>query len=276
MACAVCGHPLAPLFTKDGHHFGRCTTCRHAQLDPLPSEDEARRLYGHGYFAGEVTGGYDDYDADEALHRRNARARLRRLDRAAGGVRGRVLDIGCASGYFLDEARRDGWAVHGVDVSPAARARAAGLGIEVTDDLAEVAAADPAGFDAVTLFQVLEHAVDPVATLGLAADCLRPGGTVLIETWDRGSAVARVLRGSWQQVAPPSVLHLFGRQSLHESLLRAGFHPGRPRPSSKWVSAGFVASLATAGRTSLGRGRLGRLPLLYAFGDLVTVSGRLL
>jgi SAM-dependent methyltransferase len=179
-----------------------------------------------------------------------------------------VLDIGCASGYFLDEARAAGWDVVGSDVSPYARQRAGALGLDLIE---HPAAAEPGSFDVVTLFQVLEHTVAPAETLRLAARALRPGGRLVVETWDRESAVARLLGARWQQASPPTVLHLFGRRSIDAGLRRAGLEPRSLRRSTKWVSAGFVASLAPGG-LRLGRGVVGRLPLPYAFGDLVTAT----
>jgi SAM-dependent methyltransferase len=262
--CAVCGGDLEELFAKRGFDFGECRRCGHAQLDPLPTPDEAADRFGPGYFEGDVVGGYDDYDADAALHRRNARARLRRLGRPPG----RLLDVGCASGYFLDEARRAGWAVEGVDVSPAACQRAARLGLPVQRELEAVIEAEPGRFDAITMFQVLEHTVDPATLLATAAEGLRPGGSIVLETWDRDSLVARTLGPAWQEVAPPTVLHLFGRRSLASALRLAGLQLRDVRRSAKWVSAGFVASLLRGARRR--RGPLGRLPVPYVLDDLVT------
>ena len=102
-------------------------------MDPLPSESDLLANFSSGYFEGaEVPGGYDDY------RRRTAPSAQQR----GGGWRawrstvavlppGVMLDIGCAYGYALDEARAQGWSVVGVEPSPPAAQRAEALGIDV-------------------------------------------------------------------------------------------------------------------------------------------------
>ena len=120
-----------PLYAMRGHTYVACAACGSARLDPLP-DDEPADLYGAGYFVGgEDRGGYVDYEADEAIHRRNADARLR-LVASALPARGRdAVAVGCASGYVLDAYRDAGFVAHGVDVSPWARDRAAACGHDV-------------------------------------------------------------------------------------------------------------------------------------------------
>jgi SAM-dependent methyltransferase len=268
-------------FTKDGHRYRVCV-CGLASLDPPPSEDAARAFYGESYFRGEAAGGYLDYEADEGAHRANARARLAAL-RRAGLERGRVLDVGCAVGFFLDEARAAGFAGSGVEVSPWARARARErFGLEVAPDLEEVAASVPGSFDAVSVAQVLEHSARPDRLLRAVARALAPGGLLFVETWDRGSLVARLVGLRWQQISPPSVVHLFDRGSLRALLARTGFGGVSMRRGGKAVSVGFVGHLlgqkygavgrllARASGHEAVRGRT----LRYALGDLIEVTAR--
>lgn len=282
-ACAICGSETrAPLFSKDGYHYTRCTGCGWAHLDPLPSEPESRALYSEDYFQRGAAGGYADYAGDEALHRTNARARCRLLPTLPADSAGSLLDVGCAVGFFLDEAHRLGWRISGVEPSPWAAAEARRrTGAEIHDSLR--AARETAGgrHDAVTFFQALEHLPHPAEALVHAHACLRPGGLVIIETWDRGSLVARLFGSHWQQVTPPSVIHLFNRRDLGALLAQAGFRRLSIRRTGKRVSAGFVAGLLAgkypkAGgllrRAILGSG-LGRLALPYPLGDLITVVG---
>ena len=170
--CPCCaGATTAPLYTVRGHHYMACETCGSAWLDPLPP-DETAELYGERYFVGgEDRGGYVDYDADAALHRRNAAARLRLVIAAlTPGARGHVVDVGCASGYALDAYRDAGFVPHGVDVSPWARAQATARGHDVHGSVDAALGAAAADLRAVSFFQVLEHLPDPDAALGRAGN----------------------------------------------------------------------------------------------------------
>jgi SAM-dependent methyltransferase len=248
----------------------------------MPDREAQAGLFGEAYFRGGVTGGYADFDADEALHRANARDRLAALAREGAAPPGTLLDVGCATGYFLDEARKADWAVKGVDASPHARERAGALGIEAQPDLETVARAGAGPFDVVTFYQVLEHMSDPLAAMRDARGLLKPRGLVVVETWDRGSMVARLAGRHWQQANPPSVAYLFDRGSLARLLERAGFLPPDVRVTGKRVRSGFALRIAAeklprvAGPISSFAARTGldRATVKYRLGDLVTAFAR--
>ncbi len=255
----------------------RCPGCGLRRLDPLPTPDQLAAVFDDGYFAGGgERGGYQDYDADAAIHLANARKRLRGL--LAGP--GLLVDVGCASGYALLAAQERGWRAVGVEVSPAAAARARDAGFRVeatTTDLADLTGQ----VDAISYFQVLEHLPDPLGELSRAASLLRPGGLLLCETWDAESTVARLSGERWQQLSPPSVVWVFDRGSASALLRRAGLEPTGWRRFAKAVSVGLVAGqlagrVPTAVRPAVRSvaGALGRVRVQYGLGDLVMASAR--
>ena len=267
-----------PLLAKDGYAYRACLGCGGAWLHPRPASAES--LYDASYFLGGAHGGYVDYEADEAIHRANAVRRLDLIGRVHPGPPGRVLDVGCAVPFFLDEARSRGWQVVGVDASGWARERARErFCIDVRARIDGVAEGDVA---VATLYQVLEHVVEPTDTLNAVHRCLQPGGALVLETWDRASAVARLFGRYWQQVTPPSVVHLFTRDGLSALLRRTGFDDVRFERASKAVSVGFVAGLLArkhprlfGGLAAIARHRLVRSrELHYSLGDLITVTAR--
>lgn len=290
-ACPACGADRwAPLFERDGHRYVVCGTCDTARLDPLPSAESLAALYDLGYFEGGAGGGYLDYDAEAAARTANAKAVVARLA-DLHPARGALLEIGCASGWLLEAAVADGWAVAGVEVSDAMRARATerldGAGGRGRGDVPlwpslDVVDAEPGTFDAAACIQVLEHLVDPAAAIDRLAELVRPGGSLVIETWDRSSRVARALGARWQQVTPPSVVWLFGRGGLARLLAGRGFEQPTIKASAKRVGVGSVLELAAskaggAGalvRRPLGVERIRRATVPYALGDLVTVTAQ--
>ncbi len=277
-ACPICTCPdFRPVLRKDGYTYVQCSACRHAWLSPLPTESEAAGLYTEDYFRDGSKGGYLDYEADEAIHRENARARLALLDEGHTGPRGALVDVGCAAGFFADEAQRQGWTAVGVEVSDYERERAQSrLGLRCVRHLSELSQADP--FDAFCLFQVLEHMVDPMDVLGHARRLVRDGGSLIIETWDRSSAIAQAMQSAWQQVTPPSVIHLFDRSSLTEALRNAGFDVRFIRSTSKRISLGHGFGLLAekspgplgAAFRRLSESRIANVVVPYQMGDLIT------
>jgi SAM-dependent methyltransferase len=279
LACPACGGGRwEPLFERDGHAYVACATCGTARLDPLPEAAAAEAHYDLGYFEGGTAGGYLDYDAEAPAREANATAVVARLA-ALHPARGRLLEVGCASGWLLAAAAADGWEVCGVEVNAEMRNRAQA---RVPDALLWPSLADvdapPAAFDAVACIQVLEHIVDPAAVLDQLAELTRPGGSVVVESWDRSSAVARALGARWQQVTPPSVLWLFTRTGLGRMLARHGWEAPVVKASAKRVGIGSVLELAAGKAGRAGRllrrplevDRIRRATVPYALGDLVT------
>jgi SAM-dependent methyltransferase len=161
--------------------FVRCLACRHRYTDPMPTDDELARMYSADYFAadgewacGVWNGGYLD---NEAKLRVEAREALGVLGRSSG----RLLEIGCAGGIFLDEARRAGFVVAGIELNETMVQHAREqLELDVTCGAFESADLAAASYDVVVAQDVLEHVRDPRAFVGKVAAVLAPGGTFVV------------------------------------------------------------------------------------------------
>ena len=279
--CGICGSMKgAPWLNRGQWLYRCCAECAAIWLDPLPDGDWADTFYDLGYFAGGGRGGYRDYLADEVQHRSNARARAALARRFGATPPAIWLDVGCATGFTLDEARKAGFTVRGVELSAWARGVASErFGLNVLPTLHAARRELPHQADVVSFFQVLEHLRNPIAALRDAHACLRPNGLLIIETWDRSSFVARLLGRYWHQITPPSVLWLLGRKNLELALERTGFRPQRIVRGRKSVSVGWVLGILAdkvprvfepALRALAGSG-LQRLEISYGLGDLVFV-----
>lgn len=281
VACRICGSSdTSRWLTRGDWHYRSCASCSAVWLDPLPDAAWAREFYDSGYFSGGGKGGYQSYLADESQHRSNARDRVAVACCMRPSARGGWLDVGCAVGYTLDEARRAGYAPLGVELSDWARNIARDrYNLDVMSSLAEVRRLRPRPVGVVSFFQVLEHMRDPVEALRDVRSILSPGGLLLIETWDRGSTMARLCGRYWQQITPPSVLWLFDRKSLAHLFDRTGFRLISMRRSAKRVGLGWalgqVADKSPSAirhvLRSLAASVLGRLSFRYGLGDLITV-----
>jgi SAM-dependent methyltransferase len=171
----------------------RCRDCGSVQQPALPRGAALLELY---------RGMRDDaYLEQETGRRRTARRLLSLLsDRPFGG---RLLEVGCGHGLLLDEARRRGWSVRGLDVSASAAAYArTRLGLPVDEIPVEDSSLDGSAFDAVVLVDVLEHLDDPAGSLRRCQQLLAPGGALLVVTPDPASLTARLAGGRWWAYLP--------------------------------------------------------------------------
>jgi SAM-dependent methyltransferase len=279
--CPVCASTeFEPCIDVRGGCYVQCLQCRLATLCP----DQIRAsqaIYTDDYFERGADCGYTDYAADEPIHRLNARRHLARM-RLFGVQRpGNLLEIGCAAGFLMSEAAARGWKVFGVDVSPWSRRYVRKrFGFPVFSSVDEARENVPEGFDAITAFQVLEHIPDVKSALRSVRRALKPDGSFFVETWNRTSLTARLCGKFWQQLSPPSVVHLFDPESFTVLLKEAGFLPARLKPMLKYTSlawaAGLVASKLGSARLArfADRAFLRRIPLPYALDDLVYLATR--
>lgn len=236
--CNLCGTPVAPgqrpRWVKDGYEIFRCTACGLLFRGDLPTPEELSSIYELGYFRREERGdatGYADYLSDEFEHRLTARRRIDRLARAIDG--GRLLDVGAAAGFFMDEARARGWEVRGIDVSPEMSAWGRdNLGLDMATGLFQASDYPAASFDALTMWDYIEHSIDPASDFAKASQVLRPGGVLMLSTGDAAALVARLSGRRWHLLTPRHHNFFFTVETLRRYLGGNGFevvsarHPG--------------------------------------------------
>ena len=214
-ACVVCARPAEPR-DRWFDHLWRCRECRLVFAD-LEAYPDTAALYAESYFKGDE---YADYAADRDVLQRNFR---RHVELVAGyRPSGRLFEIGCAYGFFLDLARRR-WDVAGIDASPAAARHARevlGLDVRAGDFLASPPA--DGSVDVVCLWDTIEHLRRPDLYVQQAARSLRPGGILCLTTGDVLSLNARLRGRRWRLIHPPTHLYYFSRPSLDRLFRRFG------------------------------------------------------
>lgn len=228
VTCALCGADLPrPLLTdpviRRGRRYDfqivRCGACGFVYVTPR----------GEGELFANTAGGAARRDAAvaNAPIYAGGLAALRRCGLPEGG---RILDLGCARGDFLDYASARGFAVAGIDLNPqlAEAARLRGFAVQ-TGDLRDLAL-EPT-YDAVTLWDVIEHVDDPVSVLAACRRALKPGGLVFFHTGNARFQIpkARLLRrlrpGGGPFLIPYQHLSHFDPDSARAALARAGLEP---------------------------------------------------
>ena len=216
-ACPACGLERSHFaFTAAGFVHVRCSRCATLFVAELPPPERVEATYLAPDYHSSAEG-------QELRMRADADARAQVLRKF--GCRD-VLEVGCGPGHFLDAVRELGMRVEGVDrARTAAGPRARGHTIHDCwlQDLAPVAAR----FDAVAMWEVIEHVPDPKDMLVHARKWLRPGGFLALSTPSSSGLPARALGARFPMVCPPDHLALFSRRGLTALLAGAGFDPVR-------------------------------------------------
>jgi 2-polyprenyl-3-methyl-5-hydroxy-6-metoxy-1,4-benzoquinol methylase len=181
-----------------------------------------------------------DPEVDEAEHPWRVLADRERLARVRGVLpAGTLLDVGCSTGTFLSVARGY-FQVTGVEPDPATSAQAQAEGLDVLVGSVHDVIPPVGGFDAVTMFHVIEHLDSPRELVGTVRGLVRPGGIVLIETPTVDGLWFRIARQRWRQLIPDHYF-FFSRQTLERLLAVCGFEPIGYERVGRRASLRFVA-----------------------------------
>jgi SAM-dependent methyltransferase len=211
-----CRDDFAPVVSAKDFHYGnpgeyslvRCGQCSLCFLSPMYDDAELSSFYPKDYYA------YTDRFAAKKF------SVLKRLVRSLLFISeyetkdpqfarpGRMLDIGCGSGWFLSKMREKGWTVQGVEPSEAA----ANLGrVECGLDIFAGSLIDAAfpseSFDYVRLNHSFEHMSNPNSVLEEIYRILAKNGKLMIGVPNRASLNARLFGPYWYHLALP--LHPF-------------------------------------------------------------------
>jgi 2-polyprenyl-3-methyl-5-hydroxy-6-metoxy-1,4-benzoquinol methylase len=187
--CPICGDDQPELrYQITRFQVLRCKSCAQIYLYPLPSPKEIREMFARLYTEGEgsvpeLKSYYDFCYEDEP---KNPLVQLYEgwLDKVeAHRAPGTLLDVGCGTGLFLSVARRRGWQPFGIDDSEEATKHAREhFGLDVwVGDFAEFRA-EGRRFDAITGWDIIEHARKPLEVLEAMRACLAPNGVVALST----------------------------------------------------------------------------------------------
>lgn len=244
--CNLCaGTDTQLLFRKFDYDLVRCLSCGLVRVGNPPAAEDVTAFYSaEADYHSELL---DPYGEAFERMRGIARQHLAMLLRSVPQPHGlRLLDVGCSSGLFLDEARKAGFDVHGAELSPdTARFAHDFFGLDVhAGDWRDAGYAD-GSLDVITLFDVIEHLPDPKGELIALRRLLKPGGVLLMSTPDidglfpRLSYLVAETIDYWPHPEPPHHLYQFSARTLQAMTSVAGFAPVRKDLTTIQLSYSF-------------------------------------
>lgn len=222
MKCIACDNTNSEFFmNKNNHDLFKCANCGLMFVFPMPTD--LSRIYSEDYFSGAKQGfGYANYDADK---KPMLGAWTKYLDIIEKHIsrKVRLLDIGAATGNFIDLAKDRGWRAKGVEISDFAASCARENGLDVITGTLDDIAHERETFDAVCMWDVVEHLSDPLKSFKQVHELLKKDGVVAINTPDNSSVLAKILGKKWHLIVPPEHLHYFNLNSIARTLSKTGF-----------------------------------------------------
>lgn len=216
-SCPVCENTSHSLIRRGKTNLLHCANCDVHFLEQQPSKQSLDAYYASSY-------AMSSSEVLASEHRRLFRLPeqlwlISELEKHGLNSGDTILDIGCDKGYFLDQCRRFGFKVKGVEPSQQAREYCTSIGLNISSDISQIQEL----FDAITLWHVLEHFTDPRSVLDKAHSLLNSNGLLFIRVPDFSSCWSRLLRQYWIWFQPHNHYVHYSQQSLKKLVESQGF-----------------------------------------------------
>ena len=208
------------LINKKFYNLYKCDQCKIGMLHPFPSEEELTKLYSCGNYRTK-TGKRFGSTIEFLIYL----GRLRKRGRINQFVKvGKILDIGCGRGLFLDVMRRGGWDPIGTELNEKTAFYAIktyGLKVLHGDIIQHKLPSQ--SLDTININQVLEHLKNPGQVIEESYRLLRKGGMLIISVPDLGSSQFTIGKKNWFLLDLPFHLFHFTEEGLENLLRKNGF-----------------------------------------------------
>lgn len=222
-----CGMAKERMFIKYGYPMVRCSGCGLVFVDVLLTPDQLAQLYSKDFFDAEQGTRPEwsllDYEKQREITVHNFLKKFSRIEDVIPRG-GKLLDAGCAHGFFLD-AIKHRYDVYGVDISEYAAEYARGkLGLaNVRRGAIEDLDMPDGFFQIITMWNTLDHVSYPMEALRRANRLLEHGGILVVYTEDIGCWLSKVMGRYWFPICPPHHLTYFDRKTIRKALDKSGF-----------------------------------------------------
>lgn len=201
----------------------QCKSCNHVFTNPRPIDEDLSLFYESDDYISHTNSSKGLFNRVYKVVRKIALQQKRKLVEKHHPTKGRLLDIGCGTGEFLNVMRQAGWVVSGVEESETARQQA--ISNYQLDVLAgnQVFENQPNSFDVITLWHVLEHLPDLNAYFKLFYNLLQSNGTLIIAVPNHESFDAEFYKSDWAAWDVPIHVSHFSKSSLNNWAEKYGF-----------------------------------------------------
>ena len=220
--CPACSSKKVRFALKvNEYDLFNCETCRFQFLWPIPDDATLAKLYDDHQYHDE-----ERYDSTTISPRveRIWKKRLKTLHQDLGVKPGSLIDVGCATGIFLKNAKDESWEVLGLEASPQAAEQAQILlGKEYVEiaDFMHFSSAKP--LNLITMWALIEHVRDPKSYLLKAQSLLEKDGWIALATPNMRSFSAKIKGAKWRYYIPPFHITYGSPASLTRLLESSGF-----------------------------------------------------
>jgi ubiquinone/menaquinone biosynthesis C-methylase UbiE len=234
VSCNICNSTADEIISKTNiGNIVRCKKCGLFYRNPRLSDREEIDRYKHQIFD-------ESYNLVEDKSKKEIYVSiLNKLEH----YKGKILDIGCAAGYFLTLARDRGWKPHGIEISDFHLKKAReNLGAKYVFGVPlKMANFPPNSFDVITMWDVLDHLMDPLGELKEIRRILKKKGLLIVRV--RNMAFHILMNKLFQKnllgiIQNPTVFHLYGFNNKNMKALLEKANLSKPRIRNSKLTLG--------------------------------------
>lgn len=238
--CPICGcKDFRKFIVMPGYILNKCKECGMA-WDPFASKD-IKSIYNKEYFINDnPKGGYKNYFEGMRINRKTFKQRMKKIARLIKQKKA-LLDLGCALGDCLLEAKNLGWKeVEGIDLSRYACKFAKKRGLRVRVGSLESLRIKKNRYNVVLCQDVIEHLHNPIKTLNHIARVLKPNGLLYIVTPNISGNWSRLLGRNWYHYKPNEHVLYFSPKTMRLALSKSLFENIKIRPAIHIMSVEYI------------------------------------
>lgn len=245
--CIICGVSDEEFLFYTPERLVRCRRCGLIYNNPRLDCKSLKKIYTKGYFVieddrpGTNYKAYANYLEEEPLIIRSTHRRMKKVEKLIKG-KGRLLDVGCATGFSLVAAQQRGWDVSGIELSAFCVNHARSRGLNVHHGTIKDFPGTSESIDVITMWDYLEHSINPLEDLKLCSSLLKKGGVVVLSTPNIDSWSFHVFKKNWIGFKNIEHLYFFSRRTLARLAGIAGLTMEQSYYHGRDVSLSFFLS----------------------------------
>lgn len=238
--------PTDYLVSGEKFTIQECQSCGFRFTNPRPGPDSIGSYYkSDQYVSHNDSGGGVINTAYRIVRNYTLQSKLDLINKLNNGS-GRLLDVGCGTGAFLERCQQTGWQITGVEPDEDARTVATQkLRIAIESNLQGFDTNSP--FDIITLWHVLEHVSDLKTTVQQLSRLLSKQGTLLVAVPNSDSYDARYYKQFWAAYDVPRHLYHFTPDTIEPLFAQYGLRLNNKLPMK--FDAFYIGMLSTRYRT---------------------------
>ena len=230
-SCPICTTEMKFKFaTKDylvtGESFDivECEACSIRTTTPFPDKKIIGNYYSSDDYIShddKVSGIFDSIYGLVRTYQLNKKKKL--IGKYFNKSNGKILDIGCGAGDFLQYMKENHWNINGVDTSNKARKIAnKKLNIKVMDPKDWINNKEK--YDVITCWHSLEHVHEPWVYLDKIKKSLTLDGFLIVALPNYQSTDAKIYKEFWAAYDTPRHLYHFTIKSMNKTIKPHGLN----------------------------------------------------